>query len=79
MEVVGAFTNAVDAYTRKLGARSDLGEMAQLAAVESLTKLAGEKTRTLFGATTADVQRPVGSFSTANGFDTMGKTFFPGF
>lgn len=79
MEVVGAFTDAVDAYTRRQGIRSDLGEMAQLAAVESLTKLAGEKTRGLFGATPEDVQRAVRSFSTAKGFSTLGKDFFSRF
>jgi hypothetical protein len=79
MEVVGAFTDAVDAYTRRQGIRSDLGEMAQLAAVESLTKLAGEKTRSLFGATPEDVHRAVRSFSTAKEFGTLGRDFFSRF
>jgi hypothetical protein len=79
MEVVGAFTDAVDAYTSRQGARSDLGEMAQLAAVESLTKLAGEKTRSLFGVTPEDVQRAVGSFSTSKEFSALGRDFFSRF
>jgi hypothetical protein len=79
MEVVGAFTDAVDAYTSRQGARSDLGEMAQLAAVESLTKLVGEKTRSLFGATAADVQRAARSFSTTKEFGTLGRDFFSRF
>jgi hypothetical protein len=79
MEVVGAFTDAVDAYTRGQGARSDLGEMAQLAAVESFTKLAGEKTRSLFGATPEDVQRAVRSFSTTKQFGNLGRDFFSRF
>jgi hypothetical protein len=79
MEVVGAFTNAVDTYTRRQGARSDLGEMAQLAAVESLTKLAGEKTRSLFRAAPEDVQRAVRSFSTTKEFGTLGRDFFSRF
>jgi len=76
MEVVGAFTDAVDTYTSRQGTRSDLGEMAQLAAVESLTKLAGEKTRSLFGATSEDVQRALRSFSTTKEFSTLGRDFF---
>ena len=76
MEVVGAFTDAVDAYTSQQGKRSDLGEMAQLSAVESLTKLAGEKTRSLFGATPGDVQRALKSFSTTKEFSTLGRDFF---
>jgi len=79
MEMVGAFSDAVDAYTRRQGIRSDLGEMAQLAAVESLTKLAGEKTRSLFGATPEDVQRAVRSFSTTKEFGTLGRHFFSRF
>jgi hypothetical protein len=79
MEVVGAFTDAVDAYTRGQGTRSDLGEMAQLAAVESLTKLAGEKTRSLFGATPEDVQRAVRSLSTTKEFSALGRDFFSRF
>lgn len=76
MEVVGAFTDAVDAYTSQQGERSDLGEMAQLSAVESLTKLAGEKTRSLFGATPEDVQGALKSFSTTKEFSTLGRDFF---
>lgn len=38
-EVVGAFTEAVDRKSEELGGRTDLGEMAQHAAAESLTVL----------------------------------------
>ena len=34
MDVLAAFPAAVDAYARKHGGRTDLGEMAQMAAVE---------------------------------------------
>jgi hypothetical protein len=79
MEVVGAFTDAVDAYGRRQRARSDLGEMAQLAAVESLTKLTGEKTRSLFGTAPEDVQRAVGSFSSTKEFGNLGRDLFSRF
>lgn len=36
LEVVGAFTGAVDAHLRRTGGRTDLGEMAQMAAAEAL-------------------------------------------
>jgi hypothetical protein len=76
MEVMEAFTCAVDSYVTRHRVRSDLGEMAQLAAVESLTKLAGEKTRSLFGAKPEDVQRALRSFSTTKEFSTLGRDFF---
>lgn len=41
MDVAAAFSGAVDRYTRQRGGRTDLGEMAQLAAVESLTATVG--------------------------------------
>jgi hypothetical protein len=41
MEVLGAFSGAVDRHAREHGGRTDLGEMAQMAAVESLSALVG--------------------------------------
>jgi uroporphyrinogen-III synthase len=41
MDVAAAFSGAVDRYARHRGGRTDLGEMAQLAAVESLTARVG--------------------------------------
>lgn len=79
MEVMGAFTSAVDTYASRKGIRSDLGEMAQLAAVESLTKLAGDKTKSLFGATPEDVQKALGSLSSKKEFSTLGRDFFARF
>jgi hypothetical protein len=57
LEIVGAFTNAVDRYVRTRGNRSDLGEMAQHAAAETLTTLAGRELPSLFGPTAGDVQQ----------------------
>jgi hypothetical protein len=42
MEVVAAFTGAVDPYSRGLPGRTDLGEMAQMTAVESIVALVGQ-------------------------------------
>ncbi len=41
MDVVAAISDAVDRHAGALGGRTDLGEMAQMAAVESLTALVG--------------------------------------
>ena len=48
MEVAGAFSDAVDRHTRDLGGRTDLGEMAQMAAVESLMATVGPTLPSLF-------------------------------
>ncbi len=42
-DLVGAFSDAVDDHARSRGGRTDLGEMAQLAATESLTALASQE------------------------------------
>jgi hypothetical protein len=76
LEVVGAFTGAVDAHLRRSGGRTDLGEMAQMAASEALTALGRPQTETLFGTTAADVQHAFKSFSTTKQFSTLAREFF---
>jgi hypothetical protein len=79
LEVVGAFTDTVDAYADQQKRRSDVGEMAQLSAVESLTSLIGEKTGSLFGATPKDVQKALRSFNTKKNFSLLTQEFFTRF
>lgn len=55
MEVVGAFADAVDHRLAESGGRTDLGEMAQMAAVETLNRVIGERAQSLFGTTAEDV------------------------
>lgn len=76
MEIAGAFTDAVDDHIRKHGGRTDLGEMAQLAAVESLTALASQRARRLFGYTPEDVRDTLRSFSTSRQFAVLARDFF---
>jgi uroporphyrinogen-III synthase len=63
MDVAAAFSSAVDRYARQRGGRTDLGEMAQLAAVESLTATVGPTLPSLLGPTPEEVQRAFGRFS----------------
>jgi hypothetical protein len=48
---MAAMTEAVDGHVRRVGCRTDLGEMAQLSAAESLNAVAGRELPDLFGAT----------------------------
>ena len=43
LEIVAAFTRAVDGHVRQGGKRTDLGEMAQLAGSETLASLVGRE------------------------------------
>src|SRR5258706_12183825 len=43
MELIGAFSDAVDAHVRRVGGRTDLGEMGQMGAAESLSDHVGQR------------------------------------
>src|SRR5262249_23469981 len=53
------------------GARTDLGEMGEMAAVETLVSSVGSVVPRLFGTDAKDVQRAVGRFSTRKGFASL--------
>jgi hypothetical protein len=76
LEIVGAFTSAVDSHLRERGKRSDLGEMAQHAAAETLTSLAGRELPSLFGPTSGDVQRAFAKLGTSDRFSILARDFF---
>jgi len=76
MEVLGAFSGAVDRYAQEHGGRTDLGEMAQTAAVESLSATIGPTLPSLFGAGPEDVQRAVGRFASGDRFSQLAREFF---
>ena len=67
MTIVGALSSAVDAHARERGGRTDLGEMAQMAAVESLVAVVAPTLPSLFGPSPQDVQRAVGRLARAIG------------
>lgn len=76
LEITGAFTDAVDTHLRQKRARTDVGEMAQMAAVETITALIGHESQSLFGTTSADVQAAFRKFSTRKEFGSLGREFF---
>jgi hypothetical protein len=76
LEIVGAFTDAVDQSVREGGKRTDLGEMAQLCAAETLASLAGRQLPGLFGATADDVRQAFAKLSTSDGFTLVARDFF---
>jgi hypothetical protein len=76
LEVVAAFTSAVDRHVRESGKRSDLGEMAQHAAAETLASLVGRELPSLFGATAGDVQQAFAKLGTSGRFSILARDFF---
>lgn len=78
-DVVTAFSETVDQRLHLTRRRTDLGEMAQLSAVEALTGLLGQRSANLFGTTPAEVRQAAGELSTARGFGALGHEFFARF
>jgi hypothetical protein len=79
MEIVGAVADAIDARMPNCKGRTDLGEMAQMAAAETLTEVIGQRTKTLFGTTTDDVQQAFSKLATNKQFSVFAKDFFARF
>lgn len=78
-DIAGGFADAMDAHFRQVGGRTDIGEMAQLSAIETLTALVGERSKSLFGTTAAEVRNAVYDFSTQKGFSKLAHDFFARF
>jgi hypothetical protein len=76
IDVVAGISAAVDRYAREQGGRSDLGEMAQMAAVESFMALIGPNLPSLFAPSPGEVQRAIGRFAGGERFSTLAREFF---
>lgn len=75
-DLVANFTNAVDRRLARTGDRTDLGEIAQHAAAQSLTILCEDHARTLFGSGAETVRDSLRELSTKRGFARLAKDFF---
>jgi hypothetical protein len=77
MEIVGAVTECIDTRVGKQGRRTDLGEMAHMAAAETITKLIGSRTQGgLFESTSEDVHHAFSRLATAKQFGAFAREFF---
>jgi hypothetical protein len=76
IEVAIAMTEAVDRHAASHGHRTDLGEMAQLSAAESLNAVAGRALPDLFGATADRTREALGGLGTVKQFSVLARDFF---
>lgn len=76
VEVVTAMTEAIDRHVARAGGRTDLGEMAQLAATESLSAVAGRGLPDLFGTTPERAQAALVGLGTVAQFAVLARDFF---
>lgn len=75
LDLVSSVSEAIDAKLVN-GSRTDLGEMAQLAAAETITQFVGERTQSMFGVTAADVKDALSSLGTGPQFSKFSREFF---
>lgn len=81
VELTSALGAAIEAHVRAGSSRtaSDVGEMARLAAVESVTRLLTNRSRGLFATTPDEVQSAARGFSTRAGFAILFHDYFASF
>jgi hypothetical protein len=76
LEVATAASAAIDRHVAKQGGGTDLGEMAQLSAVESLTAIAGRELTDLFGEEAIRTQAALRGLGTVKQFAVLARDFF---
>jgi hypothetical protein len=76
LEIVTALSGAIDRQLAKKGGRTDLGEMAQLSAVESLTAIAGRELTDLFGEKASRTRAALRGLGTVKQFAVLARDFF---
>jgi hypothetical protein len=78
-DLAAAFTDTADRHLATTRGRTDIGEMAQLAAVESLAARLGERGARLYDTSPAEVRQAARELSTASGFGALAHDFFARF
>jgi hypothetical protein len=76
MELVGAVSDALDARLYNNRGRTDLGEMAQVAAAEAVAGLLGERTNLLYQTGAHDIQLALARLATVTGFGAFARRYF---
>jgi hypothetical protein len=76
IEIAGATMDALDREVDGSGGRSDYGELAQLAAAESLHAVTGRELPDLLGASPVRVRSALAGLATVSQFTVLAREFF---
>lgn len=76
MGLLAGFERAVDIEARRSGGRTDLGEMAQLAAAVSLTHSIARDLPSRFGSSSAEVKSATAKLGSRDQFARLSRSFF---
>jgi hypothetical protein len=74
--LIGAFSDAVDEHLWQAGGRTDYGEMAQLAAAETLASALNDRSKSLWGTSPTDVERGLATFQKEREFGSLSRDYF---
>src|SRR5690606_32805285 len=76
LEIGAALMDSIDAYVARRKARTDYGELAQIAAVESLQAIAGREIPDLFATDAARTHAALRQLSEPRQFAVLARDFF---
>jgi hypothetical protein len=76
LDLAGALSRAIDRHLAKRGGYTDIAEMAQNAAVESLTAIVGQDLPGLFGSSPDDLQAALRRLRNPGRFSVLAREFF---
>jgi hypothetical protein len=79
LDLITSYNSILDHQARIIGRRTDLGEIAQQAASETLTHLLSEKTSGLFETKSTDVHQVLHDLGTTKNFGQISQEFFSRF
>lgn len=75
-DLTASFQHCIDDYITKHARSTDISEIAQLAATEAISQLAGPRAESLFGTGPEEVRAATKELSTKKGFSDLGQLFF---
>jgi hypothetical protein len=78
-DLTAEMQSAIDSYLFQHGHSTDISEMAQRAAGEAVSALAGPRAVTLFGSGGDELRLALRELSTKRGFSELGQRFFGNF
>lgn len=76
LDIGTALAGAIDAKSAEVHRRTDLGEIAQQAAVETILSLAGRDLPSLFSPTSEEVRGAIAKFANSANFSVLARDFF---
>ncbi len=76
LDVIGEFDKAIDAQLLKARHRSDLAEMARMSAIDTLTEICQQQTKSLFGNDIQQTKVFLKKYTSKKLFGIAGRRFF---